>query len=127
MTLGRLASHVAELPGLIELSLTQDELDFAAGTFKPFVATTVAQLLEMFDKNISRVSDLLKSATDEQLMTPWRMRQGERIFFEMPRIAVIRSMGLNHIIHHRGQLSVYLRLQDVPLPSVYGPTADEPM
>ena len=127
MTLARLASHVAELCGFIELILKQDELDFASGDYKPFVATNVAELLERFDKNISTAKDLLKSATDEQLMKSWRMRQGERVFFELPRIAVIRSMALNHVIHHRGQLSVYLRLQDVPLPSIYGPSADEPM
>src|SRR5262245_2522184 len=92
MTLGRLASHVAELTGLIELMLKQDELDFASGTYKPFVATNVAELLEMFDKCISRASDELKTATDEQLMKPWRLRQGDRIFFELPRIAVIRGM-----------------------------------
>jgi uncharacterized damage-inducible protein DinB len=127
MPLGRLAGHVAELTGWIAAILTQDELDFATANYKPVVATSVAELLEMFDKNLSTATDLLKTQTDEHLMKTWRLRDGEKVFFELPRVAVIRSMALNHIIHHRGQLSVYLRLQDVPLPSIYGPTADEQM
>jgi len=125
MTLGRLAGHIAELPSLVVATLTQDEVDFAAGKFQPFAASNVSELLEKFDKNVAEAAEALKDQPDEHLLKTWRLRSGEQVFFELPRVAVLRSMGLNHIIHHRGQLSVYLRLLDVPLPSVYGPTADE--
>lgn len=127
MPLGRLAGHVAELHSMFRAILTQEELDFAAGNYEPFAPANVSELLETFDRNVAEAVELLKAQTDEALLRPWRMRRGEQVFFEMPRVAVIRSMALNHIFHHRGQLSVYLRLRDVPLPSVYGPTADEPM
>jgi uncharacterized damage-inducible protein DinB len=126
MTLGRLAGHIAELPSMLIPILTQDELDFGSGSYKPFEPTNISDLLETFDKNVAGAAELLKTQADEPLLKPWRMRRGEQILFEMSRIAAIRSMSLNHFIHHRGQLSVYLRLLNVPLPSVYGPTADEP-
>jgi uncharacterized damage-inducible protein DinB len=127
MPLGRLAGHVAELPALIAPIVTADELDFATAGFKPTVATDIPGLLDTFDKSLAGAIDLLKDQTDEHLFGAWRLRNGDKVIVELPRIAVIRSMVMNHIVHHRGQLSVYLRLQDVPLPSIYGPTADEPM
>lgn len=127
MPLGRLAGHVAELPGLIPAIVAQDELDFASGDYKPFVATSAEELLETFDKAISKAMDLLETQTDEQLHKTWKLRSGDHVIINLPRAAVIRTLVLNHIVHHRGQLSVYLRLQDVPLPSIYGPSADEPM
>lgn len=125
MTLGRLAAHVAELPELIIPALTQDEFDFASGDFRPFEATTTAELLEKFDRTIDAAAELLHGQPDERMGEKWRLRSGEQVFFEMPRAAVVRFVGLNHVVHHRGQLSVYLRLLDVPLPSIYGPSADE--
>jgi len=125
MTLGRLAGHIAELPSLVIPTLTLDELDFAAGSFQPFAPSNTAELLEKFDKNIAEAVGALKDQPDEHLLKTWRLRNGEQVFFELPRVSVLRTMALNHVIHHRGQLSVYLRLLGVPLPSVYGPTADE--
>ena len=126
MTLGRLAGHIAELPSLVAATLTQDEVDFAAGNYQPFVASNVSELLEKFDRNVAQAAELLQAqADDEHMLKTWRLKRNGQVLFEMPRVAVLRSMGLNHIIHHRGQLSVYLRLLEVPLPSVYGPTADE--
>lgn len=125
MTLQRLAGHVAELPSLIVPTLTQDELDFAAGDFQPFQPTSVASLLDTFDRNIDAAITLLGKQSDEHLLKSWRLRSGEHVIAEAPRIGILRTLALNHIIHHRGQLSVYLRLLNVPLPSVYGPTADE--
>lgn len=125
MTLGRLAAHVAELPELILPALGQDELDFASGDFKPFVPQTTAELLEKFDRNIAAAAEALQQQPDERMGEKWRLRSGDHVLFEMPREMVVRFVGLNHVIHHRGQLSVYLRLLDVPLPSIYGPSADE--
>jgi uncharacterized damage-inducible protein DinB len=82
-------------------------------------------LLERFDQTVADAVALLKNQTDERMDDKWRLRSGDTIIFESPREVVVRTMALNHIVHHRGQLSVYLRLLDVPLPSVYGPTADE--
>jgi uncharacterized damage-inducible protein DinB len=125
MSLGRLAAHVAELPELVIPALTQPELDFAAGEFKPFEPKTTAELLEKFDRNIAAAAEALKSQADEKMGEPWKLRSGGHVLFEMPRAMVVRFVGLNHVVHHRGQLSVYLRLLDVPLPSIYGPSADE--
>ncbi len=126
MTLGRLASHVAGLYGTwLKATLSQDEFDLADSL--PLKAENVSDILEAFDQNVSAAIELLQAHSDERLFTTWRLKRGGQVLFEMPRWAVLRSMVINHIIHHRGQLSVYLRLLNVPLPSVYGPTADEPM
>jgi uncharacterized damage-inducible protein DinB len=126
MTLGRLAAHIANLPGMLVGALTKDALDADELKAESPSAESVANILEAFDQKIESALELLKTQTDESFMlTPWRYTSGEHVIFEMPRLAVIRFVVLNHIIHHRGQLSVYLRLLDVPLPSVYGPTADE--
>jgi uncharacterized damage-inducible protein DinB len=126
MTLGRLAAHVAGLYGTwLKTALSQDEFDLADSL--PLKAESVSDILEAFDQNISGAIELLQAQSDEGWFTMWRLKRGEQVLFELPRWAVLRSMVINHIIHHRGQLSVYLRLLNVPLPSVYGPTADEPM
>jgi uncharacterized damage-inducible protein DinB len=82
-------------------------------------------LVEKFDSNVETVAGLLEKQPDERMGEKWRLRSGDHVLFEMPRAMVARFVGLNHVIHHRGQLSVYLRLLDVPLPSIYGPSADE--
>ena len=124
MALGRLAAHVAGLFGTwMKASLSQDEFDLSDS--QPLKAESVSDILEAFDGNVAGALELLKTLPNERLFTIWRLKRGEQVLFELPRWAVIRSMVLNHIIHHRGQLSVYLRLQNVPLPPVYGPTADE--
>lgn len=125
MTLGRLAGHLAELPSLVASVVTRDEVDFAAGNYQPFEASNTAELLEKFDQNVAGAAEALKGQEDEHLLKPWRLKRNGQVLLELPRVAVLRTMGLSHVIHHRGQLSVYLRLLDVPLPSVYGPTADE--
>jgi uncharacterized damage-inducible protein DinB len=123
-TLGEIAAHIANLPGLFIATLNRDEFD--RYDYKS-VTDTVSDILDTFDRNISSAFEVLKTQSDERLLAPWRYKYGEQVLFEMPRLIVIRSTALNHLIHHRGQLSVYLRLLNVPLPSVYGPTADEPM
>jgi uncharacterized damage-inducible protein DinB len=122
MKLGRLAGHIAELPSMIIPMVTADHMDFA--DYKPFMPASVSELVETLDKNVADAVELLKNQSDEQLPKTWSIKSGDKVFLEMPRATFIRWV-LSHIIHHRGQLSVYLRLRDVPLPPVYGPTADE--
>jgi uncharacterized damage-inducible protein DinB len=107
--------------------LRAEELDFASGQYKPFNATSVAEILERFDKNIADGIEGLKGMEDARAFEKWRLRSGDRVIAEQPRAVIVRGLVFNHVLHHRGQLSVYLRLLDVPLPPVYGPTADEPM
>lgn len=125
MPLGRLATHVAELAGWMVPIVSDDELDFAKVDYKPYTAADSKELIRILDDNTAKAVDLLKTASDEHLLAPWKLRSGDVIYFELPRIQVIRSMVLSHVIHHRGQLSVFLRMNDIPLPMVYGPTADE--
>ena len=125
MAFGHLASHVAEMFGWTPSTLGSDELDFSKMDHKPFVPETSEHLLEFFDKNVREAMETLHNAPDELFMENWTMRNGETVYFTMPKGAVMRSFILNHIVHHRGQLSVYLRLNDIPVPSIYGPSADE--
>jgi uncharacterized damage-inducible protein DinB len=124
MPLGRLASHVAEAPGWAVFTINQDMLELGPGN-KPFVAGSVAELLTVFDKNAAAAREAIAGATDEHLSKNWKLVFGGQTMFELPRVAVLRSMVMNHTIHHRAQLGVYLRLNDVPLPATYGPSADE--
>ena len=128
MTMGRLATHLAELLGLVPTALQTESFDFAppgAPPRQPKTAASRAELMDMFDKNAATARAAIGDATDAQLMVAWTLLFGGRTIFSMPRIAVLRSMVMNHIIHHRGQLAVYLRLNDVPVPALYGPSADE--
>jgi uncharacterized damage-inducible protein DinB len=127
MTLGRLATHIAEIPGWVSGIVDKDELDIGASEYTPPKIESVAEVLAMFDRNIAAATDTLKRQSNDRLLANWRFKKNGQLMFEMPRLGMIRSLLMNHLIHHRGQLSVYLRLQNVPLPSIYGPTADEPM
>jgi uncharacterized damage-inducible protein DinB len=125
MPFGRLASHVAEMVGWTGPTLDHPELDFAKMDYKPFEPNTTEELVEFFDKNLAEAVQVLKNMTDERFVESWSLRNGETIYFTMPKIVAMRSFVMNHIVHHRGQLSVYLRLNDIPVPSMYGPSADE--
>lgn len=125
MSFGKLASHVAEMVGWTGPTLQHPELDFAKMDYKPFEPQTTDELLEFFDKNLAEAADVLRNMTDEGFMEPWSLRNGETVYFTMPKVVAMRSFVMNHIIHHRGQLSVYLRLNDIAVPSMYGPSADE--
>jgi len=125
MPLGRLAVHVAELPNWVCATLDHDELDFAKTGYNPPAAKSSAELVEILNKNISDAVESLKKYPDEHFMTNWKLRNGETIYFELPKAAVLRSFVFSHLIHHRAQLGVYLRLLNIPLPGSYGPTADE--
>jgi uncharacterized damage-inducible protein DinB len=123
--IGRLATHVAEIPTHITTILTTDERDMAAPRPAPTVADDNKSVLDIHDKNVAAAVTALENATDEDLHKHWTFRNGEHIVFSMPRIAAVRTMALSHSYHHRGQLSVYLRLLGISVPSVYGPSADE--
>jgi uncharacterized damage-inducible protein DinB len=124
MGMGQLAAHVANLFGAwLRASLSADEYNLSDS--RPSGEESVASILEAFDRHVAEAAEILKNQSDEGLLNVWRLKRGEQVLFELPRWVVVRSMVFNHIIHHRGQLSVYLRLRDVPLPPVYGPTADE--
>ncbi len=125
MTLGRLAAHVAELPNWVGATLDHDELDFAKSDYKPPVAKSAEELTALHDKNIAEAIACLKKHPDEDFEKNWKLRNGETVYFELPKAAVLRSFVYSHLIHHRAQLGVYLRLLEVPLPGSYGPTADE--
>ena len=124
-TLGRLATHVAEIPHWMTVTLTSDELDFAKGEYKTFTPSSKEELMGIFEKSYAEALKNLENAGDETLLGPWTLKNGEYVIFTMPRIATLRSFVMNHFIHHRGQLSIYLRLLDVPVPGMYGPSADE--
>jgi uncharacterized damage-inducible protein DinB len=128
MAMGRLAGHIAEMAGFAATAFKGDSFDFAppGGTpMQPTMMTSRKQLLDIFDKNVAEARAALSKASDEELMKTWTLMNGGKTFFAMPRITVLRSMILNHLIHHRGQLSVYLRMNQVPIPSIYGPSGDE--
>lgn len=125
MSLGRLATHIAELPSWIAFAVTTDQLDFSAGDYKPVHADNAAELVALHDECVNKAIAALERTNEQALMKEWTLRRGDYIILQMPKIAVIRSMALNHMIHHRGQLSVFLRLNNVPLPGIYGPTADD--
>ena len=123
-SLGELATHLATIPMWGEVTLTKSELE--AGSGPPAAAVTSrADLLAAFDKNTAGTRSALARASDAELMAPWALKRDGHALFSMPKAAVWRSFVLNHLVHHRGQLSVYLRMLDVPIPSMYGPSADE--
>jgi len=128
MTMGRLAGHLAELPSWMTMTLQSESVDIAPTSgppFQPKVATTRADLLAFFDKNIGDARAALAATTDEQMMANWSLKAGGKTLMTMPRMAALRTFVLSHSIHHRAQLGVYLRLNDIPVPSLYGPSADE--
>jgi uncharacterized damage-inducible protein DinB len=125
MSLSQLASHIIEMVGWTTPTMTLDGLDFATMDYKPTIHENTASMLETFDKNVAESISVLSNASDEEFAKSWYMRKGETLFFELPRAAVLRSMVFSHIIHHRGQLSVYIRMLGVPVPMIYGPSGDE--
>jgi len=124
--LGALAVHIVNLAGLTTRAISQTEVDMnpQGGAYRQAPFTTTADLLETFDAHVAQGREAIEGASDEDLMVPWTLKSGGEPIFTLPRAGVLRTMVLNHLIHHRGQLSVYLRQNDVPLPSIYGPTAD---
>ena len=130
MPMGYLATLVATMPSWIDTMITRDELDFAPKGGSKYEAPelrTPAALVQALEESVGKARAALAGTADPHLLTNWRLLAGGHVVAEMPRHIQIRDGVLNHWAHHRGQLTVYLRLSDVPVPSVYGPTADEPV
>ena len=124
MSVGGLATHLSNLPWWGLITVTESEFDVASFGRQDEAASR-AQILETFDRNVASTRAALQGKSDPELMVPWALKRAGQTIFSMPKAAVWRSFVLSHVIHHRGQLSVYLRLLDVPVPSIYGPSADE--
>jgi uncharacterized damage-inducible protein DinB len=127
MSLGDLAEHIANMPRWLSITLEEDSFDVnppGGSTFGPRRFEGTAKLLEEFDANLAQARATLERTTDEQFMQPWSLKNGGAVQMTLPRAAVVRTFVMSHMIHHRGQMSVYLRLADVPVPGIYGPTAD---
>lgn len=128
MPFGYLASLIATMPAWIDFMINRDELDFApvgVNENKPKELRTSRELVEAFDVNVEKARAALKSTTDEHLMTPWRLLAGGYQVSNLPRYQNIRNGVFNHLAHHRGQMTVYLRLNEAVVPALYGPSADE--
>ncbi len=128
-SLGALASHLADIPGRMGSSLNQESLDFAPveGRAPPRAWTSRAEALSRFDQGVAAARANMASNDDESYRRSWSLKRAGKVLFTMPRAAMVRNFILSHSIHHRGQLTVYLRLAGVPLPGTYGPSADEGM
>lgn len=124
MTLGRLAAHTCEIPSYATATLRLERMDFT-GEEKQFSPATRKDLLEAFDKHVAEAREMLAKASDEDLAKIWTLTYKGQQIFAMPRAAVLRSMVMSHLIHHRSQLGVYLRLNNIEIPGMYGPSADE--
>jgi uncharacterized damage-inducible protein DinB len=124
-TAGDLASHIVELISWADSIFNLDERDVDMATYKPYQAASVSDLLKAFDDNAAVCKRVLAGADDETLTRPWRLKIMGRLQFEKTKADVFRDFILSHVIHHRGQFSVYLRLLNIPVPGSYGPTADE--
>lgn len=128
MAMGPLALHLAEMPGWVVETINRDTLDLAPPDAPPQARPQVnsqAELLALFDKNVAAARDAFAGASDEHLLKPWSLLVGGQTILTLPRIGVIRGFVISHSIHHRAQLGVYLRLNDIAVPAIYGPSADE--
>jgi uncharacterized damage-inducible protein DinB len=128
MSMGGLAGHIAQIPNWAKMAMDTPQFDVApvgGPSMKQPELKTCAQVLAFFDKGVPEARAAIAAASDQDLMTPWSLLSGGKPIFTMPRIAVLRTMIMSHMIHHRAQLGVYLRLNDLPVPGMYGPSADE--
>jgi uncharacterized damage-inducible protein DinB len=125
-SMGALSTHLAQLPRWGRTILDRESYDLAESAGRsPVEAGSQAEMLRLFDEHVADVRRALTASSDAVLRAPWALRQGGQVLMSMPRLAALRRFLLHHVIHHRGQLTVYLRLQNVPVPPIYGPTADE--
>lgn len=127
-TMGGLAGHIAMIPNWAKATVETKEFDPnppGGQRWQPPELKTKAQVLAYFDQGVSESRAAIAAASDEAMMQTWTLLNGGKTIFSMPRVAVLRTMIMNHMIHHRAQLGVYLRMNDVPVPAIYGPSADE--
>ncbi|HEY2934813.1 MAG TPA: DinB family protein [Acidobacteriota bacterium] len=126
-SLGDLATHLANLPNWALITIKEDSFDVApqGRPVRASPANSRKEMLVIFDKNITAARAAIAGASDEHLLKPWSLLSGGKTVLTLPRVAVLRSSVMNHIIHHRAQLGVYLRLNDIAVPAIYGPSADE--
>ena len=125
---GALAAHVANMADWAGLTMQSDSFDYAPPGAPPYETPKFAsseELLAAFDKSVAKAREALAAADDARFLAPWTLMAGGKAMMTMPRVAVIRTFVMNHTIHHRAQLGVYLRLNDIPVPGLYGPSADE--
>lgn len=125
MPIGRLALHTARLPDFLTRILTTEEMNMATDKFPDFVFESTSHLLSELDSRAAVAKQALMNSSDERLQATWKLLFGDRVFVEGSRMLLYRTMFLNHLVHHRAQLGVYLRLLDIPVPGLYGPSADE--
>lgn len=123
-TMAGLASHLAEIPRWGTSILRRDSHDLAASSPRPSLASPT-EVLQQFDRHVADVRRLLLETSDGELQAPWMLTRGREVLMSMPRLAALRRFLLHHIVHHRGQMTIYLRMQQVPVPPIYGPSADE--
>ena len=124
MTTGKLANHIVQLHNWVGGALAGDELDFL--NYKtPSHPDSIEGLKADLDEGLTKSIAVVESFSDDEWDKPWTLRAGDRVIFTMPKSAVLRYMVHNHLIHHRGQITVYLRMQNLPVPGLYGPSADE--
>lgn len=126
-TMGSLATHLANIPSWCTYALQQDSLDLAPGGQEQHfpAATSLKEVLQNFDTNVAAARQAIGNTSDEQFAVTWTLLKAGQTILSMPRVVVLRGFVLNHIVHHRGQLTVYLRLNNIPVPALYGPSADE--
>lgn len=127
MPIGRLALHTARLPQFCTRILTTPGLDVGKEKWPDFVFESTAHLLSQLESSAAEAKAHLTAATDDELRKNWKLSLGDRVFADAPRMVLYRTMFLNHLVHHRAQLGVYLRLLNVPVPGLYGPSADDPI
>lgn len=125
--LKKLAPHIAQLGGFGLSILTTPEFDFAKGTYKPLPFESAAQLISVLDEGAAKVRTALQNTKDEAWKDDWKLSSGGKTIFKGSRFLSYREMFMNHLVHHRAQLGVYLRMNEKPVPATYGPSADEPM
>ncbi len=127
-SMGWVGMHLAEIPGWVAITLNQDNMDVDPPGGQPYrtpSAQSRGEILRRFDENVASARAVIAGTSDEQFMKPWSLLKGGQTMFTLPRIGVLRSFVLNHNIHHRAHMCVYLRLNDIPVPALYGPSADE--